>query len=242
MAGLLRQASHVALLLDFDGTLAPLCRRPEQARATERTRALLRRLARHPRVTVSVISGRGLGDLRRRLSVPGVLRLGSHGWEDAGEKSLKPAERRALTQAKRLLVERLTPLAGVWIEEKGFAFAVHRGAATGRTAERAGALLRRTLRPFAGHLRVLEGHRIWEVLPRAIAGKGAAVRAQVAGLPRGALAIYVGDDAGDEPAFAALPNGVTVRVGAPRRTRARYRLRDPAEVRRFLEKLEGELA
>jgi trehalose 6-phosphate phosphatase len=56
------------------------------------------------------------------------------------------------------------------------------------------------------------------------------------------LPIYVGDDASDEAAFAALPSGITVHVGSARHTAARYSLRDPGEVRSFLQRLEGELS
>jgi hypothetical protein len=46
----------------------------------------------------------------------------------------------------------------------------------------------------------------------------------------------------DEPAFAALPNGITVRVGRNTLTRARYHLRNVAEVSTFLHKLKEEFA
>ncbi len=57
--------------------------------------------------------------------------------------------------------------------------------------------------------------------------------------------IYVGDDVTDEDAFRALEErpgpGLTVLVSdEPRETAARYRLRDPYEVRRFLERFAWE--
>jgi hypothetical protein len=49
------------------------------------------------------------------------------------------------------------------------------------------------------------------------------------------LIMYYGDDAGDEPAFAALgTRGVSVIVGRRKQTRARYFLHSPAEVQGFL--------
>jgi trehalose-6-phosphatase len=56
----------------------------------------------------------------------------------------------------------------------------------------------------------------------------------------GALPVYIGNDGTDETAFGALSSGLTARVGAARQTRARYFLRNPAEVARFLEQLEQE--
>ncbi|MFO0928668.1 MAG: hypothetical protein U0736_16870, partial [Gemmataceae bacterium] len=49
-----------------------------------------------------------------------------------------------------------------------------------------------------------------------------------------ALVVYVGDDTTDEDAFAAFPDGVTVRVNPGAHTAARYTLRDPAEVLQWL--------
>ena len=94
---------------------------------------------------------------------------------------------------------------------------------------------------FRPDLRVLPGKKVWEVLPAEVLGKGAAVLALVAQLPQPALAVYVGDDASDESAFRALPEGLTVRVGRERFTQARFRLRNPEEVREFLERLDAEL-
>jgi trehalose-6-phosphatase len=50
----------------------------------------------------------------------------------------------------------------------------------------------------------------------------------------------VGDDLSDEAAFAALPDGVGIRVGGAGPTRARYRLEGWEQVRHFLEKLKAE--
>jgi len=53
-----------------------------------------------------------------------------------------------------------------------------------------------------------------------------------------AFPVYVGDDQGDEPAFAAVADGVTVRVGPDAcLTRARYHLYSAKEVREFLQRM-----
>lgn len=145
----LRGAKRLALFLDFDGTLAPLCRRPEETRLDASTRSLIRRLALRRNVILSVISGRPLGDLKGRVNVRGVLYLGLHGWQWAAGRSLNGAQQKALDGARCLLAARFARLADVWIEDKQFSFAVHyRGAANG-TIEQARAVLRHTLQPFA---------------------------------------------------------------------------------------------
>jgi len=174
--------------------------------------------------------------------VRGVRYLGLHGWENNGSRSLGRAQHEALLRAKRLLASRLIGLADVWIEDKGFTLAVHHPRSANSAASRVPAILRRTLEPFTGQLRVLRGHQVWEVLPRDIGGKGKAALAMLEKLPAGALPIYIGDDRTDESAFAALAGGLTIRVGGTGPTRARHGLRDPGEVQLFLRKLEAEIA
>jgi trehalose 6-phosphate synthase/phosphatase len=90
-------------------------------------------------------------------------------------------------------------------------------------------------------LRVLNGDKVWEVVPREIPGKGVAVRKLLEGLQGTTVAMYFGDDETDEEAFAVLPRQITVRIGRERRTRARFYLRSPAEVQRCLFRIERDL-
>jgi trehalose 6-phosphate phosphatase len=128
------------------------------------------------------------------------------------------------------------------VENKKFSFVVHyRGASPG-AVRRAEAVLGEELERFEPQLGQLAGKKIWEVLPREIEGKGSAVRSLLADFPSAVLPIYVGDDTTDESAFAVLRRGLTVRVGAPGPTAARFFLRNSEEVMSFLEKLEAEIA
>jgi trehalose-phosphatase len=94
---------------------------------------------------------------------------------------------------------------------------------------------------FGRHIHIVPGDKVWEILPHQIDGKGSAVRALLSQEPPRTLPIIVGDDLTDERAFALLPYGLTVRVGRNLRTRARFLLRDPEEVKVFLRKLEVEI-
>src|SRR5581483_10542984 len=68
------------LFLDFDGVLAPIVDRPDDAQAPEETRVELERLARRYAL-VAVVSGRSGDDVRGRLGADGVVAVGSHGLE-----------------------------------------------------------------------------------------------------------------------------------------------------------------
>ena len=236
-----RSARHLAVLLDFDGSLVPLRAHPGQVWLDRVGRQLLGRLACHRRVTLVLISGRRRADLRKRVNVPAARYLGLHGWEHGDGASARPGTRRLMRVARRMLAERLRHLPGIWVEDKGPVFVAHYRGASASTARRARQILRETLDWLEPDLRVLPGKKVWEVLPQELKGKDAAVLRLLEELPQPALSIFVGDDRSDEPAFAALRGELTVCVGRPRRTRAHFRLRNPGEVRSFLERLLAEI-
>jgi trehalose 6-phosphate phosphatase len=237
----LRRARRIALMLDFDGTLAPIRRHPREVRLSEITRASLKRLARNPRVQIAIISGRRRPDVRRHIGVRDITYLGLHGWERGQDQQAAKKLHRFMQRLGREVELRLQGLEGVWIEDKYVGFTVHCRQAPPDATRVAHARLKQVLASNLSRVRILSGKKVWEVLPLEVKGKGDAVRSVLKELGGVPLSIYAGDDLGDESAFKALPRGITVRVGTPRRTHARYQLRDPEEMREFLERLEGEL-
>jgi len=234
----LRGASTIALFLDFDGTLTHLQPRPEDVWPDGCVRHNLTLLARSRRFRVWIISGRRQRDVRNRVRVPGIRYLGLHGWEGRqGGSFLSEDAQRALASLLNNLTRPFAGISGIWIENKEFALTVHYRKAPLTGVMRARDLLHTALGPLARQLRILEGKCVWEILPRELEDKGAAVRKELAALSTSALPIYVGDDRVDEPAFSALPEGLTVCVGRRTESRARYRLAGVAQVRIFLDKL-----
>jgi trehalose-phosphatase len=225
------------LLLDFDGTLVPIVDNPDGVCLDPPVRRVLGRLAQHPGTSVYIMSGRRLADLRKRARVPGVHLLGLHGWERDGA-TLPAAQKNLLRQAKLWLARRLPALPGILLEDKGYALAAHYRGANLAAVQVAEQIMLDTRDHFQPGLRLLKGKKIWELLPRAIVGKGASTQRLLTGFPPGALPIFIGDDTSDESAFAVLPHGLAVQVGGQTRTHAHFCLRDPGEVREFLERLE----
>jgi trehalose 6-phosphate synthase/phosphatase len=151
-------------------------------------------------------------------------------------------ERELVRKAKRLLRTRLSKVKRIWLEDKKLGLAVHYRGAPLHEVRATRLVVQGVVEHFQPQLRLLQQKKAWELLPRAVGGKNSAVLRLLAKPRQPTLAIFVGDDASDEPAFAALPHGITVRVGNTRRTRARFYLRNPKEVLTFLQRLEAEIA
>ena len=226
-------AGRALLAFDFDGTLAPIADRPQDARMTARTRRLLSAVAR--RYPCAVISGRARRDLRRRLGrLPLVAVTGSHGSEGNGPRRLSRARSGVEAWARRLR-RRLGRLRGVVVERKPHGVAVHYRTAEDREAARAAILAEVAM--LEG-VRCIRGKCVVEVLPADAPTKGdalAAIRRELK--PRATL--YVGDDATDEDAFLSRgPGGLfAVRVAPAPGTSARFRLDTQAEVEALLNAL-----
>src|SRR5579872_431133 len=70
------------LLLDFDGTLAPIVPTPEKAALSLATKHVLQQLVRKNGLYVTILSGRQLPFLQKKVPIPGVLYVGNHGLEE----------------------------------------------------------------------------------------------------------------------------------------------------------------
>ena len=195
---------RAAILLDVDGTLAPIVDRPEDARVPEETRQELARLASRYAL-VACVSGRAGAEVEALVGVPGVAVVGEHGLELAPE-----AEQWA---------DRIAAFAsGVdWpAERKPLSVSFHFRRADDEAAARA-YLTRVEAAARAEGLVPRWGRMVLEVRPPVEADKGTAVAALVrrAEVTR---ALYAGDDTTDLDAFAGLAGlelGVRVAVDSP---------------------------
>ena len=193
--------ARAAVLLDVDGTLAPIVERPEDARVPDETRRELARLAGRYAL-VACVSGRPGVDVERMLGVQGVAIVGEHGLELAPE-------------AGHWADAIATFAGGVdWpVERKPLSLTFHFRRVDDEAAARA-YLTRVADAAEAEGLVPRWGRMVLEIRPPVDADKGTAVRALVtrAGVSR---ALYAGDDTTDVDAFRGLDElelGVRVAV------------------------------
>ncbi len=232
------RAGRLALFLDFDGTLAPIAAHPRLARLDAGLRRTLAALA--ARLPVAIVSGRAAADVCRLVGIEEIYIAGSHGFEITGPGGLAHDEGAPFTAeldaAEGELAEAVAGLPGVWVERKPYAIAVHFRDAP---ADILPALEARIAALARRHPALLlkGGKKVFELRPAKAWDKGRAVLwllDHVMGRDR--RAVFLGDDVTDEDAFRQLEGrGIGIVVGEEQRlTHARYRLRDPSEVRAFL--------
>jgi len=220
---------------DFDGTLAPLVPRPEAAALPGATERVLRHLGAAPGVSLAIISGRALADVRTRVPLPVDCFAGNHGLEMAGHgldgvRAQATALQPRLAVIARTLGLRLGHLPGLLVEDKLLSLAVHyRKVDPAHRDEVTSTVAAVAAQDEA--FRVQAGHAVVEILPAIPWDKGEALK-QIAGrlgIPRSAV-FYVGDDTTDESAFRAIPNGTSISVGASRPSAARWMARGTDDV------------
>jgi trehalose 6-phosphate phosphatase len=238
----IRNADDIRLLLDFDGTLVPYCNAPEDVKLSAPSRRALVRLARDRRVHVAIVSGRRNAALRKYIHVPRVEFLGLFGWEKRGRSAIALPMRKALRGLRSEFALLPASFPGVRVEDKGISYSIHFRGASPDAPSRVQRRIRPLLSRIRNNFRMIHSNHAIEIVPREVQGKGVAMREFTRALQSPFLPIYIGDDLTDEPAFLALRRGITVCVGPFHRTSAQFRLKDPEEVRIFLERLAEELS
>ena len=202
--------SNSAVLLDIDGTLAPIVRHATDAHVPEATRTLLIEIAKRYRL-VGCVSGRRAASARQVVSIGSIAYVGNHGGEllraGATQPDVDPelatwSERVHAFTARVYTAEhqRLR----VRLEDKYAIAAFHwRGAPDEAAA--AAAVREIAARAQEHGLAVHWGRKVLEVRPPVALDKSLGVGALLNGNSSPfSAALYVGDDTTDLDAFRGL--------------------------------------
>ncbi len=200
--------AHAAVLLDIDGTLAPIVRHATDAHVPEATRSVLIEVAKRY-TTVGCVSGRRASTARQIVAIGTIAYVGNHGGELLRPGSTRPEvdpELAAWTaRVREFAAHAYTPehqRMRVRVEDKDAIAAFHwRGAPDEDAAEGALKEIARLAeqRGFTVHW----GRKVLEVRPPVAFDKGVGIAALLHEGPATA-ALYVGDDTTDLDAFRGL--------------------------------------
>lgn len=241
------RSHNLAVFLDYDGTLTEIVEEPSKALLSEDTRRVLGDLA--SLCTTVIISGRDVEDVRRLVNIQNIVYSGSHGFDilrGDGRRNENPKWLPFLPfidYAEKELRSAVEPIPGVIVERKRFAISVHYRKVDPNDVP----MVEERFNNIAASLPKLRkgsGKKIFELLPNVEWNKGAALLLLLKTLKveeNGALPIFIGDDLTDEDAFKVIRGkGVGIFVGeVDRNTFAQCCLRNPTEVKLFLERLVG---
>ena len=235
--GLIEEAARgrrIFAAFDFDGTLTPIVKDPYEAYLDPAMRSRLETLSRV--AAVAVVTGRDLGDIRRRVGIPGLFYSGCHGFEIAGPSGSGVAFRtgeeytHVLEEAGERFEKIVGGFPGAILQRKRYCLTVHYRLVA---EEDVGSLIGLIEEAAAdvGGLRARPDKKAVEVLPDMDWNKGSAVLWLLDRLgmtQAGSFALYVGDDITDEDGFRAVAGGgagvIVAGAGSDRGTLATYRL------------------
>jgi len=243
------EAERLWLFLDYDGTLVKFARTPDISTPDPRLIELIKRLASLTRIRLAIVSGRRLHDIQTLLPVQGIYMAGNYGIElqtPEGERIQREdysAIRPYLDRLKPHWEEIIDGHKGFFLEDKGWALAVHMRFASPKEATQVVSSIQQTLDQdlITDEYRLIKHKKFLEV-SSSKAHKGKTVSFLLNSFPlQGARLLYIGDDDNDAEAFETIHSfgGVAISVaqyfGYIRSTGGDYVMKSPKAVRKWLE-------
>ncbi len=234
-----------AVFLDYDGTLTPIVERPEDAVISEEMKKVVTQLA--ELCTVGIISGRDLKDVISKTGIENIVYAGSHGFDVKGLKGSGFSFQKgkeflpALNNAEKKLKQLLSPIPNCQVERKEFSIAIHYRRVRQDHLGQIENTVDKVNTEFDS-LKKNKGKKIFELQPDIDWDKGKALLWLMDKLElkeASTIPFYIGDDVTDEDAFKVLKaRGISILVtDKDQNTNAKYKLKNPNQVRHFLEKL-----
>ncbi|MCM8787358.1 MAG: trehalose-phosphatase [Candidatus Omnitrophica bacterium] len=238
---------NIILFLDYDGTLTPIAKTPQEATLLPETKKLLRRLIKNRYCQLAIISGRALKDIKKKIGINRVIYAANHGLEIEGPKikfkyPTSSKYKHILKNIRNKLKINLSTIKGTFIEDKGLSLSLHYRLVKKNNIPKVKKILHQATAAYkkVNKIKIKKAKKAFEITPPVVWNKGRAMLWLLEKLNAGftkkeTMPIYLGDDLTDEDAFEVLHNkGITIFVGRPKKTEAQYYLKNTQEVRNFL--------
>ena len=240
------------LFLDYDGTLTPIVKNPEDAILSDDMRSVLRQY--NSKFPLAIISGRDMDDVKKMVKIDNIIYGGSHGFRISGPDGLYMEHEKSeeilsgLEQIeKKLRTVFAGNIKGVRIERKRYAIAIHYRNVVKEDIPLVISKVDLIINQNPG-FRKGEGKKIVEIRPDVDWHKGKAInwileKLKLSDNQEEVVPIYIGDDITDEDVFKTLPEtGIGILVGFHGHpTKASYSLKNVYQVQIFIEMLTNKI-
>jgi len=226
--------TDIALFLDVDGTLIEIAATPDAVKVPAALLNTLHLASQREGGALALISGRSIAELDRLFAPHVFPAAGQHGLEmrNAHGEVEKPAvDAEELRPARAALSQLQASHAGLLLEDKGTALAMHFRQAPHMEAE-VRAILEGLVEGLSDKYILRPGKCVLELAPRGYSKRGA-IEAFMREKPfAGRIPVFVGDDVTDEDGFRAVNDlgGYSIRVGGMEPTKARHRFSSVSSV------------
>lgn len=236
---------NFTFFLDYDGTLTPIVEHPDSAKLSPQMKEVIKTLSQ--KFIVTIVSGRKKEEIEKLINnVNHIIYAGNHGMDIKGDKlemthpyaqKLSPLMNKLSFELKNKLIE----IDNVLIENKKFSVAVHWRQVEKKQVPKLRNIIENLIRNNPS-LRIMEGKKVFEIMPNINWHKGEAIRWIMHKLNidwRDTTVIYIGDDTTDEDAFRLIrTRGVGILVSSkPKESAADFWVSSPQKVKKLLEEI-----
>lgn len=250
------KGKQIVMFLDYDGTLSPIVDDPDRAFMSEQMRAAVKQVAKY--FPTAIVSGRCRDKVYSFVKLAELYYAGSHGMDIKGPTEgpkyrtgknaviFQPASEflPMIDEVYKELLEKTKSTPGAKVENNKFCVSVHFRCVDEKSWTSLAEQVRSVIKDYP-KLRLTQGRKVLEIRPTIKWDKGKALEFLLDSLGfancSDVLPVYIGDDRTDEDAFKVLRDrgqGFGILVSkTPKETNASYSLREPSEVKDFLDRL-----
>jgi trehalose-phosphatase len=244
---LLKEREKIFLALDYDGTIVPISKSPREAVLPQKTKDVIMRLIKRPRISLVIVTGRQMEDIKGIVGIEEIDYIANHGFEMlcGGRYWVHPKVKEYSVVLEEFLdyfKEVVGGIDGLLIEKKRYTLSLHYRNIKEGSLERVRKGVFDSISRYKGLLSLNTGKRVFEIRPDLKWDKGKAVLRLIGLIYKESepLRIYMGDDRTDEDVFRILKDeDISIFVGQGLDAGARYFVRDVNEVIEFLRMLGG---
>lgn len=241
----LQKSKNTLFLFDFDGTLSKIVQHPGHAKLGKKIKSLIRILSSLNGVSLGIVSGRPLTEIKRITRLNAIIVSGNHGFEAVGKNIsfIHPKSQAIRNNLEKIISFIQTikiPINGLLVENKTLTGSLHYRNVNSNNLKKVFSLINR-IKPICKQygFSIRKGKKVFEIIPALEWNKGHFVKwlEKKMGRP---LIVYAGDDTTDEDVFHFLEKrGITIRIGSTKRSAASYFLSSqkdmPTLLVRFIE-------